>query len=224
MAMTWPSVLTVRDRSAHLRNQSASGGRSSTGRDQRVFSDAGYWVIRMNEIIIKDRRTHDAYLAMVARLAQGEEIDVPVPTVYPPVNSLASTSDVIFAQAAALRATTVTLNSSGVSLEPGQLIEVGRRVHRITEITSTPAVIPYENQVANDSPWMDEQPWTDTVSQDADYTLKILPPLRGAVAVNTTVDLTNPTVRCILDDPNEGAVSIGASGIAFPSLTFRESI
>lgn len=222
---TWPAKLVPQRASFNLRNSWKSGGRNVFGREQRVRSDAGFWAITLSGILIHDRATEYAFRALVARLRDGEDVFVPMFGFRALLNS-ADTDDSAceLTDAADLRATTINITSSGVQLLAGGMIGIFGRLHQITEITTAPSAPPFENMIANDSPWRDGVPFVDAVSASANYVVKILPPLRSDYSAGQTVKTSGLTVRCVLESGGDGDLEMQPGGIAYPTLTFVEHI
>ena len=224
MTVTWPSVLEARSWNANLRNMMASGGRSPTGRDQRVFSDAGFWDIEINSIRIHLREEAAAFRAMVARLRAGEDILVPLPDMYRPIGVGSNDVVVTLSANAALRATQLSLTVAGMDINAGNYLTIGDRLHLITEIVSGPGSPPLLNQLVSDSAWSDDLPWVDAVAGSAAYVVKILPPLRAAQTSGTAVNFRDLVVRCVIKDPSDGDLDLDLGRLGTPSLNLLESI
>ncbi|WP_210169322.1 hypothetical protein, partial [Bosea sp. Root381] len=54
-AITWNSALRARAGEPVLRNLAATGGRSPTGREQRVIGDAGFWHVPLTGLVVNTR-------------------------------------------------------------------------------------------------------------------------------------------------------------------------
>lgn len=224
MTVTWPSVLKARSWNAHLRNMVASGGRSPTGRDQRVYSDAGFWEISIAGIRIHNREEAVAYRALVARLRAGEDIIVPLCDLYQAVGSQSLDASASLSANAALRTTTLALTVSGVDVAAGHHMTIGDRLHLVTQVLSGPASPPLLNQLVSDSAWSDALPWADTVAGSATYSIKILPPLRADLSAGEPVRFRDLLVRCVLKEPGDGDLDLDLGRFGAPSLTFIESL
>lgn len=224
MTITWNPILRARAGEPVLRNLAASGGRSPTGREQRVLGDAGFWVIPMRGIVVNTRERAAAFRAMVARLRQGEDIILPICDLYTPRGARSSGAWITVAANAALRATQIGLTCTEVDIRPGHHFSVGDRLHLVTQVVSGPISPPFVNPVSTDTPLMDDEAWTDSVSGSSDYVVKIAPPLRSAVTAGQTVSFRDLKVRCVLQDLGDGDLDLDLGRFAQPSLTFVESI
>lgn len=224
MTVTWPRVLKARSWNAHLRNMMASGGRSATGRDQRVYSDAGFWEISITGIRIHNREEAAAYRAMVARLRAGEDILVPLCDVYQAIGARSASAVAALSANASLRATTLALTVSGVDVQAGFHMTVGDRLHLVSQVLSGPTVPPLVNQLVSDAPWSDSLPWADAVSGSAAYSVKILPPLRADLSADEPVRFRDLLVRAVLKDPSDGDLDLDLGRFGAPSLIFNESL
>lgn len=224
MTIQWPASLVPAKCNPTLRNFTTSGGRSMTGREQRVYSDAGYWSIDMQRIVVKGRAERYAYTAMINRLRQGEDVIVPIFDLYAAVGAANNGSTAAVAAAALLRATSLSITVSGLDVQAGVRFSIADRLYEISEVVSGPASPPLENQLTSDSPWADDQPWTDTVNATGTYVVKILPPLRAPVAVGNQINFSAPELRCIPADPGDGDLDLEIGRYGFPSITFIEVI
>lgn len=223
MTVAWPSILKARSCNVHLRNSVRSGGRSLIGTEQRQFSDAGRIEVSYSGIVVNTREKAAAYRSMIARLRAGEDILLSICDVYRPVGHRSPDAAVTFAADAALRATQLSLLSTGVDIEPGHHLTVGDRLHVVAQIVSGPGAPPLLNQVATDAPWSDEQPWADAVDGVAAYLVKVLPPLRAGYAAGTALDFGTLTLRAVIKDPDDGDLDLDLGRFGSPNLTFVES-
>lgn len=225
MTVSWPAVLEARSWNANLRNMMASGGRSSTGRDQRVFSDAGFWEISISGIRIRNREEATAFRAMVARLRAGEDILVPLPDMYAPLGSRTNGAAAYLDADAPLRATEIRLTATGAEITAGSYFSMGDRLYLVTDVVSGPATPLLLNQIATDSKWSDSLPWSDAVAGTIGYqSVRALPPLRSAYAAGTDVRLRDLLVRCVLKDPSDGDLDLDLGRFGTPSLNFIETL
>lgn len=223
MTVIWNDQLRCRRSDAHLRNFARSGGRAMSGRERRVFSDAGFWIVAKAGIVVNTRERVAAYRAMMARLRQGEDILVPLCDLYRPVGALLPTSGALLSAPAALRAIRLNLLVSGVDLLAGQYLSIGDRLHLVTAIVARPSTPPLVNPVPIDAPFRDE-PWVDAAAASAAYTVDILPPLRAAAAAGAPVSFRDLKLRCVLRDLDDGDLELDLGRTGQPSLTFIESL
>lgn len=221
---TWPAVLKARSWNAHLRNLSASGGTTPTGRTQRVFGDAGLWEVAVSGLAIRDRGQAQAYRALIARLRAGEDILLPVRDCYQPIGSRMTAASVSLSGGHALRATSLALTVSGIDLVAGTHLTIGDRLHLVTAVAPPPAGPPLLDQVSTDAPWSDEVPWSDDVAASGAYQVNILPPLRADQPDGTLVRVRDLALRCVLKDVNDGDLDLDLGRFGSPSLTFIESL
>ena len=224
MTITWPSALVPQGVDPELRNFRKGGPRSGTGRRQDVYSDAGFWTIDMT-LWVRNRRTAFAYRSLIARLRQGEEVDVPIFDKYLVLGATNNSATASLASDAALRATELDLTVSGMDIQAGAHFTLQTRLYRITEVLDGPADPPIENPIATGSPWPEEgYPWTTDVSVSADYTVKVLPPLRSQAIAGAVTHFKDQTCRCTLHEPNSGDLDLDNGRFGEPSLRFIESI
>jgi len=224
MTVTWPAALEARAWNANLRNMMASGGRTPTGRDQRVFSDAGFWEIAITGIRIHNREEAAAYRAMVARLRAGEDILVPLREVYTVTGANLAAAEIRLAADADLRATQIGITAEGVQIEAGYHFTVGDRLHVITEVMTAPLSPPLVNQFVTGGPISSKVPFVSAVTASAAYTVKILPPLRADYSSGEGVRFRDLLVRCVIKDPSDGDLDLDLGRLGTPSLTFIESL
>lgn len=223
MAITWPDVLVPQRATAHVRSTAASGGRTGTGQRQLVFSDAGFWEVTLSGIVVRTRAQVNAYRALLARLRQGENVAVPTFDRWWPLGADSDTSAVTINSAVTARQTQISLASSGVAIEAGSKFSIINRLHEITEIVSGPTNPPFQNPIANDAPFRDEQPWVDDVDNTKNYTVRISPPLRFDYTSGQSVNFFSTRVNCVLENLLDGDLELEAGRVGYPSLTFIES-
>lgn len=221
MSFSWPAILKARRSNPHLRGALRSGGRSISGIEQRVASDAGYFEVVYDGIRIRNLKEATAYRAMIARLRHGESILLAICDRYLPTGARSGNAAIVVQANAPLRATQVTLTVTNVDVKLGHYISVGDRLHVITEIVSGPTAPPMLNPIATDAAFVDE-PWTDSVSGSANYTVKLLPPLRSAVPAGTAATFRDLTLRCVIKDAGDGDLDLDLGRFGAPSLTFIE--
>lgn len=224
MTIEWNPTLRARASEPVLRNLSVSGGRSPTGREQRVVGDAGFWIVPMRSIVVNTREKAAAYRAMVARLRQGEDILLPICDLYAPRGARSSAAAISLTSNAALRATQVDLTCVEVDIRAGHYFTIADRLYLITKVISGPASPPFLNAVATDTPLRDDEPWTDATAGSASYVVNITPPLRSAAAAGQSVSFHNLALRCVLQDLNDGDLDLDLGRFGTPSLTFIESV
>lgn len=222
MTIIWPAVLEARRCSPNLRNAFRSGGRSISGIESRVISDAAYWEVSISEIRIHERDEARAFRSMVGRLRAGEAIEVAIFDAYLPDGAESSLSLATLASPAALRATQITVNVTGIAVEDGHHFSIGDRLHLITEVISGAGASSHINPVITDTAWLDE-PWTDdATASSAQYQIKFKPPLRAEVAAGTAVRFKDLTLLCVVKDPLDGDPDLDLGRLGAPSLTFIE--
>lgn len=224
MVMTWSSLLRSRVRDPHLRSGFRSGGRSLSGIEQRVVGDP-YWELTISGIKVSNAGEALAYRALIAGLREGEPVIVPVCDTYVPAGVRGNGSGATLAANAALRATEISLDVSGMDLQAGNYLSLGgERLHLIREVVSAPAAPPYLNQVATDSPWDDRVPLADAVAAVATYVVKVTPPLRAAAPAGTAVALRDLRLRCVIRDAADGDLQLDLGRLGQPSLTLVEDV
>lgn len=219
MTIAWDSSLRQARCNPELRNFVASGGRSGTGREQRVYRDAGFWEITYGEFRINDQASALAYRAMMARLRQGEEIVAKIPDYF----TCQGQDPIRVVVSAPARATSIQIEGVDAELLPGHHFSTGNRLYRVTEITDqTEASIGVVTGTYNSDTWDDGDVWVDDPSIVT--TLKFIPPLRSAVAANALVKFDDLKCICVLKDMGDGDLDTDLNRVASPSFTLIESI
>lgn len=228
MTITWNPILRARAGEPVLRNLAASGGRSPTGREQRVTWDAGFWHVPLTGLVVNTREKAAAYRAMLARLRQGEDIIFPLCQRYLAPGARDIGASVTVADASALRATKINLLATGLTIAPGYYFSLGGdRLHLITEIYAGPGEDPDSSPwlPAPASPWADDpsSPWLGSGRPDASWAVKIIPPLRAAVSGGAAANFKDLRLRCVLQDLSDGDLDLDLGRFGSPSLPFIES-
>jgi hypothetical protein len=223
--MSWPAVLAMSQCDPNIRNLTASGGRGRFGREQRVFADAGFWEVAIKIPIFKPEKAR-AYRGMMARLRQGEEIDVAIcdRNKSRGAKTEATDGDVTFASAAALRATEVVLRVTGVEIDAGTYFCTGPYLHMVTEVVSNGATSVFPNPLHDGEIWDDNLPWSDSDPTARNVTVKIMPPMRFAAASGTGARFSNLYMRGELADVNDGDLSLDLGRFGTATLTIREAL
>lgn len=222
MPIEWNPLLRARAGEPVLRNFAVSGGRSLSGREQRVLGDAGYWAIPMRSIVVNTREKAAAYRAMAARLRQSESVILRICDTYVPRWARSKAAKAVLTGDAPLRATQIALTVTGIDVQPGHYISFGDRLHLVTEIASGPAEPPLVNPLVLDEPF--HEPWTDNVDVPATYVVKILPPLRAGLPAGTSASFSDLRLRAVPEDLNSGDLDLDLGRFGTPSLTFIEDI
>lgn len=217
----WPAALRLLECRAELRNFAKSGGVTGTGRQQRVFSDAGYWEITVR-LLVRNRDHANAYKAMIARLRTGEDILVKVQDLARPMGAAEPFGTVQFGSAVALRATTATINTNGVVLQAGNHFSVAGQLYRITEIVSGPATPPTLSPWQSFAPWRQQTPWENGEDPTGSYEVKFLPPARQAFASGANLITKAMTLKCVMKDLAEGDMELAVARLGEPTITFIE--
>ncbi len=219
MAIAFDDDLKPQACNAELRNFHKSGGRSATGREQRVFGDAGFWEISYRSMPMRARRDRVlAYRATIARLRQGEEI---IAKVFDLFRCIGQGPASVVANASQ-RATTIMINGVDAELQPGHHFSIGYRLYRVTEIadqTETPIGV-VTGTYTGDT-WDDSDVWVDDPIITS--TIKFLPPLRAAAVAGATVDFENLKCLCVLKDMSDGDLDLELGRFGSPSFTLIES-
>lgn len=220
--MDWNPLLRARAGEPVLRNSAVSGGRSISGREQRLLGDAGFWSVPMRSIVVNTREKAAAYRAMTARLRQGESIILRICDAYVPRWARSEAAKAVLASAAPLRATQIGLTVTGIDVQPGHYLSFGDRLHLVTEIVSGPSEPPLVNPLVLDEPF--HEPWTDNVGTPASYVVKILPPLRAALSAGAAASFSDLKLRAVPEDLNAGDLDLDLGRFGTPSITFIEDI
>lgn len=220
MAFDWNDALRPRRCDVNVRALTRRGGRSATGREQRVMSDAGFVDITY-EIPVFAPYIARAYRALMARLRSGEEVLARVFDVNQPRGASNSLVVGSLAVEIAPRDTEIQITVTGSGVTPGAYIGIGvNRLHIITEVVSGGPTT-FFNQLASN--WDDRVPWSAGAAA-ATYVVKVMPPIRAGFGAGTTVKFDNITMRGILADVNDGELSLDVGRFGTATFTIRESI
>lgn len=158
---------------------SGPGGLSGPPQTAEI-SGGGWWIAELNNIELWTEAEWAEYQGQLLDLHGGvETIEVPLPS------NLVGSADVVatVTTAAALRATTVELTATAGAIKRGSVFSIahgtkGKRAYQVRTILSDVAGV---------------------------YSVKILPPLREAVADDTAVNFATPANLMRLDDPTGDA-------------------
>lgn len=163
------------------------------------ISGGGWWTCEPAGMLLWTQDEWSAYEGLLLDLFGGvETIEVPMAA------NLVGSADVVatVTAAAALRATTMELTATAGTIRPGAPFGIthatkGKRGYMVRKIVSEVAGV---------------------------YTVKILPPLREAVADDAAVDFATPAVLMKMDDPGGDAwPTIGPDLSARTSIRFVEA-
>ena len=171
--VTWPyAAFAPRHVACDLVTKSGSGGRTISGREQIVQSDAGYWEITLSECRIRSNADVLAWRELES-LIQGRAHSVLVPA-YSRIAAPQGSTVAVLGAGVALGAVTAEIDvSAGGPLEEGQDFSVGESLYRIREVISNSGDI---------------------------WTVKFQPPARAAMAEGASVEFDRPVCRCRLKD------------------------
>lgn len=219
--MAWNAALKMTRCDPELRNATRGGPATRYGLAQRVFSDAGYWHVRI-EVPVNSEARSRAYRALAAHLRAGGAVDLPICAGYRPEGASETASWVKIGANAALRATELELDVEGVTVAAGDYYTVNNSLYLVRKVLASPAIDPTLSPWVRDSPWNDTRLWTDGEDPTASYTVSILPPLRAAMLDGQSVEARNPRLRCELADISDGELSLTLLRFGTANLTLRE--
>lgn len=204
MVEAWHSEHIPISCTPELTNFSKSGGITATGRMQRTFSDAGYWVVSYEGISLKNRQSVLAWDNMIAALRQGDSVDARIYLDNKPTGAGDTNSSAAITLAAALRSSQIEFDVTGIDIIRGDRFSIGTSYYRIQNIISTTATIGVWNPVSGDEIiWNDDIPWYDAISS-VNAVVDILPPLRQAVSISDSLEFDSPILRCVPVDMKTG--------------------
>lgn len=205
---------------ATLRNFWVSGGATLSGREQRVYRDAGFWEITIDGLSVRSASDAWAYDAMISRLRTGEAMVVPLCRLYKPKFSFGIAP--YLTSAVALRQATVNVTVAGETLVAGQKFSVADRLYQIAEVVSVTARPGgLARPAAGSSAWNDADVWRDEAHND--HAVRILPPMRAAAAAETAVEFDDLRATVVLSSPENGDLALDLSRFGSASLTLVES-
>lgn len=206
-----------------LRNFIKRGPRTVSGREQRVFFDAGYVAVDY-EWRLRTPREVRAFRKMIARLRAGEEIVAPVLERSDTRGVRDADTSAELKNPASLRDTSIVIFATGIDVAEGSYVGIGNRVHVITDVTSSPANIDFFDPVSGEGPWDDDIPWNDDLPAQQTWNIKILPPLRNDYDAGTAIKFTDITLIGVIDDPAQGDTKLDLIKRGSVAVTIIESI
>ncbi|MGA0564178.1 hypothetical protein ACO2RV_17165 [Ancylobacter sp. VNQ12] len=214
MTIQWPEALKPRSMSHELRSFVLSGGRSIAGTEQRVFAGVGRWEITY-EVPVHTRAQALAWRALLARLRAGEDVSAKVFDMW---RAVGSSDSATVTAAASKGATVIAVDPAGATVEPGLHFSISGRLYRILDI-----------QVDEGGDWEDGEGWSDAEAwPDEDFgdgiSLRILPPLRAAVAASQPVSFSDLRCLCVIGDMQGGDLDLDLGRFATPTITLVEAL
>jgi hypothetical protein len=214
--IAWPPLLTPRSIEFTFDSRSRSGGVSINGLEQLVASGGGVWRARLISIPVVTETKRRVWRAIQAQTqGRAKEVLVPVFCIDQPemIGGIPHSDGTFFSDGsgysqgsisaeltedAPLRATQITLNVAGSSIDPGHYFEIGNgRLHTISAL----------------------------VEEDGDEkTFDIWPPLREAATAGSSANFSDPKCRMRLatDDAMKAEFELGR--FAFPTVEFIEAL
>lgn len=250
MAQSWPYQLMPWKLAWKKSGASRTGGRSITGTQQVVRSDAGFWEASWEGPVYYENRTL-AYRALYAALdGMAGEVDVPCVTPWRPYdingrmhnpNAAAGFSEnlglfdhsgfgqtevatIWTDQAAALRATRLTLRHDAEGLRPGHFFGIGYRLYLVSRAWALASGTDggEMDYGADDMYFNGDQMFYGEAGSS--QVVEFWPPLREAVAINTPLVLGRPVCRMRMASDDTGVFEHTPGGVVAPSLEFVESV
>jgi len=223
MTITWPDILKPNSFSVELRSHAVSGGRTATGREQRVIGDAGYWSLNYT-VPVRTRAQVLEWRAMVDRLRAGEAIAARICDLQKP-DGIKDAWSAVAASAAALRATQISITATHLQLEPGHHFTVGQRLYRINQVIAHNFGDALWANLNEGEAWSDGNVWLDDPYDGSNtYTVKFLPPLRAAVDGGDTLEFDALVCLAVPDEMTTGALDLDLGRFSDPTLALIESI
>lgn len=218
----WDAALKPQSVSVELRGFARSGGRSLSGVEQTVFSDAGRWEVSFGAVPVHRPEQVRAWRATLARLRAGDVVVLKVPNLSNGRDAYGAAASVTLGANAALRATQLTLHSAALRLGIGQDFSFGDRLYRITQVVSETAADSIWQIIRSDLPWSSTAVWSADDTPVNAYVVKVLPPLRAAVAAGTAARFKDLTLTCKLAEMASGDLSLDLLRFGSPSIAFVE--
>ncbi|GAB4071780.1 hypothetical protein KHC28_00455 [Ancylobacter sonchi] len=219
--MNWPAVLVPKGVGPELRGSSKSGGRTGTGRQQQVFSQAGYWEFAYS-IQICNRAQVLAWRALKANLRSGGDVLLKVYDLHTADGALNEGEASTLAADADEWSTTLSIRTTA-RLEPGVQLSLGDRLYQVQNIVSETGVPSLVDILLSDGlAWDDRALWNEGAPVVITI-VDILPPMRGAAAAGTDVELEHLVCRCVLATISDGDAELDLGRFADIRVTFSES-
>lgn len=224
MAVTWPTALVPRRCDPELRNFVRSGGRSMTGREQRVYSDAGFWEVTLTGIRINTPEKVRMWRALIARLRQGESIALKVFDRSAAQGARHERAVAFVAAAAPPRSTSISLAVGGMEVDAGSYFTIADRFYQVTQVASGGESDDFFSFLDDGEPWQDNLAWSDAAPQARSVVLNFLPPLRLAAVPGDAVEFSDLTMLGELASVSDGDLSLDLLRLGTASLTIRETL
>jgi hypothetical protein len=227
MAFNWPETILQPQSTLPpvIRQMTRQGPRSMTGREQRVLSDAGFLTMTYNGLWLDNRVKRETYNWVLDRLRQNETASLPLYGVDVARGALNTGAEAELGAAAALRATEIEIDCTGITVVAGNYLNLGTRLHKVTRVTSEPEDPLHGNPVSAQGPFIRAVGWTEATGLDTGtYVVKITPPLREDYTIGTAVSFIDLRMVGELVDLTAGDPDFTPGGFgAVSSLTFREA-
>lgn len=225
MAIAHSSLLIPRDVSLNLRDSVAVGGADSMGGYQRIQGDAGVWELKLMDIPLPTPEHVRVYRATLARLRNGEEIDIKIFDLNGPFGFYSDDAEGETVGTYEGGATAMTLNISGFETNVGTIFGIGARIYMVTSVVSGESE--FFNPISGAGPWDDDIPWSDAAFGPDEVVVNFLPPLRATSTLPTATPLQLGMAlrfRGILAEMDDGDVDLQFGRWGHASLTILENI
>ncbi len=201
--VTWPfSTLIPRTPHPRIAGTSMSGGRSLSGKLQAVGTDAGFWLITLGNVPIRDKAELLAWrtvaMALDGRLGTClvpfyDAKRAPWPGGVPGATIVCSANG-----AMAVGATSGSIDmTTGAAPEVGMFFSAGERGYQLKTVGAPTGTI---------------------------YPVTFRPPLRDAIADNDPLEFAHPVVRCRLREDDGMSLPLDLQRFANASVDFEEDV
>ncbi|QIB32630.1 hypothetical protein [Ancylobacter pratisalsi] len=225
MTVEWPEILKpTRITDPYLAGSYTSGGRTSSGLEQRVYSDAGYWRLSYS-IPIRNRAQVLAWRAMAGRLAAGEDMLVRVYDMHRTDGALGDVQEARVAADAAIGSTTIQIEASNLDIEIGAHLTIGARLYRVMIIAAKTPSLSTPDRLSSDLPWDDSAVWLEEpLDAPTLWTLVVLPPVRDDLTTGMVADFRYLALLTVPEDPSSLQLDLDVGKFADPTLALVEAI
>lgn len=221
--LVWPHQLLVPVKSeANVVPFSRSGGRSLGGLEPTTRTDRGFWSIRLNDIILENRRKRRAWTALQTELSgRAGLIAVPVwsfdTAPYPEGvdrfhRSIPHSDGTYFSDGAGYQ-------GQKISLRAPDAVPIGATSMRLQVINAEADLVgirfSYQHAAYQTG-------FAGTV-EGAFWTVSISPAIRAPIPAGASLEVDMPTCLCRLKDDSGMDTDLDVLGMSRPSVGFNEA-
>jgi hypothetical protein len=218
MVFTLPTILIPRDLQFSVKNEADAGPKNRRGRQQRVFSDAGYLELVLADMPLSTPEHVRQYRSMLAKLRQGEEVIVDTFDMNKPDLAEDPTAEITLIGDHDVYTSTLAVTIEVVELDEGSVISDGEHSYMVLGVQEGSGD---DNWISGPGPWDDTEFWDDG---GVSSLIRIAPPTRLDYDDGKIFYATGLRFRGYLADLSQGEVSLSFGRWGHGTLTITESI